>query len=324
MRQAGRYLPEYRKIRAQFPDFMEMCKNDEACCEIALQPISRYSLDAAIVFSDILTIPQAMGMNLKFLAKEGPIISRSKKNEKDINEMASPEDTMEKLRYVAKAIRTTKNGLEEKIPLIGFCGSPWTLAAYMVEGGRSRQFNKLRKMVYCNPDLLHKLLQKLSAVCKLYLESQIRENADALMVFDTWGGLLSYNTYYDFSLRYMDDICQYTKKIYPSIPVTFFTKGGSPWINHVAKSSCDGISVDWSISLSDTYLKAPNLAIQGNLDPAQLYGSNKNIEKAVKKIFKDKVHGTRYIFNLGHGIYPDTDPDKVKVLVESVREYGGI
>ncbi|MBK2125273.1 uroporphyrinogen decarboxylase [Fangia hongkongensis] len=325
MRQAGRYLPEYRQVRSKFTDFMEMCRNADACAEVALQPITRYDLDASIVFSDILTIPEAMGMDLQFISGQGPVFSSPLQDKQSICNLLAPEEAMGKLEYVANAVRTTKAALQDKIPLIGFCGSPWTLAAYMIEGHGSKQFTKLRKMMYSAPSTLHLLLEKLAEISKLYLASQIQAGANALMIFDTWGGLLSAQNYPLFSLQYMDNICQYIKEKYPHIPVTFFTKGGGIWLKSIAEKSCDGAGVDWSISMHDAALKIDGkVALQGNLDPAALYGSNQSIQEAVKQIFQQKVPTARYIFNLGHGIYPDIDPDKVKVMVEAVREYGNI
>ena len=322
MRQAGRYLPEYRRIRAKFADFMAMCKNAEACAEVALQPINRYDLDAAIVFSDILTVPEAMGMSLKFVAGKGPVFADPIRSEKALEKLDT-KNALERLAYVTEAVSATKSALQSRIPLIGFCGSPWTLAAYMIEGQGSKQFLELRKMLYAAPFQLHRLLKKITQVSAGYLLSQIRAGADAVMIFDTWGGLLASQNFPLFSLAYMEDLARFVKSHYPSVPVTLFTKGGGLWLEKIARSGCDAVGVDWCISLEQACQKVNGkIALQGNLDPAELYGANTEIRQAVKNIFLAKDARARYVFNLGHGIYPDIDPEKVSVMVDAVREFG--
>ena len=322
MRQAGRYLPEYRKTRAQFNDFMAMCRNAEACCEVALQPLDRYDLDASIVFSDILTIPEAMGMELKFVSDKGPVFSQPLTNQLDIEKLDT-EYALEKLQYVMNAVSITKNAIKDRVPLIGFSGSPWTLAAYMVEGQGSKQFTQLRKMLYSAPDLLHQLLTKLSYVVIDYLDQQIKAGADAIMLFDTWGGMLAEQNYAPFSLNYMQMITLALKKRHPEVPVTFFTKGGGLWLDQLAKTNCDGIGIDWNIDIMRArHIVKDQLTLQGNLDPAALYGSAKNIRNQVQYITESQHQHAKFIFNLGHGIYPDITPEKVAVMVDAVREFG--
>jgi len=301
---------------------MDMCKNDNACCEVALQPLSRYDLDAAIVFSDILTIPEAMGMKLDFITNKGPVFESTIKTVNDVDKLDDIY-TQDKLEYVFNAVSTTKKALKNKIPLIGFSGSPWTLAAYMIEGQGSKQFTQLRKMMYSQPLLLHKLLLKITSVIKSYLTEQINSGADSIMIFDTWGGLLSSETYRPFSLDYMTLITKYLKKSHPNIPVTLFTKGGGLWLDKISQSGCDAAGIDWTISASKAKNVIKNkISLQGNMDPAALYGSDVSIRETIKNIMQTQENNHQYIFNLGHGVYPDIDPNKVKVMVDAVREFG--
>ncbi|WP_151192935.1 uroporphyrinogen decarboxylase [Cysteiniphilum sp. JM-1] len=322
MRQAGRYLPEYRQTRAKFSDFMQMCRHAQACCEVALQPLDRYDLDASIVFSDILTIPEAMGMDLKFVSGKGPIFSAPLTTLRDV-ERLDTQGAIDKLHYVFNAVSTTKKAIKDRVPLIGFTGSPWTLAAYMVEGQGSKQFTQLRKMLYSAPELLHKLLSDLSIVIIDYLDEQIKAGADAVMIFDTWGGMLAESNYAAFSLNYMQTITTELKKRHPHVPVTLFTKGGGLWLDQLIKTDCDGIGIDWSIDVARARQTVGNkFALQGNLDPAALYGGDQSIIDSVKSIVTSQAPYSRFVFNLGHGVYPDISPDKVKVMVDAVREFG--
>ncbi|MFC4892979.1 uroporphyrinogen decarboxylase [Pseudofrancisella aestuarii] len=321
MRQAGRYLPEYRQVRSKFENFMDMCRNADACCEVALQPLRRYDLDAAIVFSDILTIPEALGLDLKFVKGVGPIFNDVIKSEEDLRNFASLDEVNHKLSYVYNAVATTKKAVN--VPLIGFTGSPWTLSAYMIEGQGSKQFNKLRKMMYSKPELMHKLLSTLSETIVLYLKEQIKAGADSLMVFDTWGGILPMRQYKEFSLDYMNKIAKEIKKDFPKTPVVFFTKGGGMFMEEYKDSLCDGIGVDWNITLPEARNRVGNrLVLQGNFDPAFLYASDKQIRDTVKENmdFIKNDEKNNYIVNLGHGIYPDVDPEKVKVMVDAIRQ----
>ncbi|MEY8767709.1 uroporphyrinogen decarboxylase [Francisella philomiragia] len=321
MRQAGRYLPEYRAVRSKFENFMDMCRNADACCEVALHPLERYDLDAAIVFSDILTIPEAMGMDLKFIKGVGPVFSDPIESEKDLNRLKSAEDSVGDLEYVYNAVRTTKAAIN--VPLIGFTGSPWTLAAYMVEGSGSKQFSKLRKMMYANPQLMHALLQRLADITVIYLLEQVKAGASSLMIFDTWGGILPLEQYKEFSLKYMEYIAKNVKRR-SNVPVVFFTKGGSNFFEELKDKSCDGVGVDWNVTLDQARHRiGVGKVLQGNFDPAFLYGTSDSIRNTVKKnmefIQSDKLNN--YIVNLGHGIYPDINPDNVKIMVDAIREF---
>ena len=322
MRQAGRYLPEYRATRSKFPNFMDMCRNADACCEVALQPLARYDLDAAIVFSDILTIPEAMGLDLEFIKGVGPVFANPIHTEKDLDKLLSLEDSVGSLDYVYNAVKTTKSAVD--VPLIGFTGSPWTLAAYMVEGSGSKQFAKLRNVMYSNPKLMHSLLKRVADITVIYLSNQVKSGADSLMMFDTWGGILPLLQYKEFSLDYMEYIAKQVKALHPHVPIMFFTKGGSNSYGEYAQSACDGVGVDWSVTMEQARARIGNgKVLQGNFDPAFLYGDAASIRKTVKEhmqfIGNDKLNN--YIVNLGHGIYPDINPDNVKVMVDSVREF---
>ena len=322
MRQAGRYLPEYRATRSKFPDFMEMCRNADACCEVALQPLARYGLDAAIVFSDILTIPEAMGLDLKFIKGVGPIFSDTIQCQKDVDNLASIDVAADDLGYVYNAVKTTKSAID--VPLIGFTGSPWTLAAYMVEGQGSKQFAKLRKLMYSSPSVMHSLLDKLVDITIVYLIEQIKAGADSLMIFDTWGGILPLMKYKEFSLSYMEKIAKGVKGLYPNMPIVFFTKGGANFYSEYQGLSCNGVGVDWSVELDEARRRlGDGLVLQGNFDPAFLYSDANSIRNTVKKLMNtvqnDKLNN--YVVNLGHGIYPDISPDNVKVMIDAIREF---
>ncbi|MFZ9036235.1 MAG: uroporphyrinogen decarboxylase [Francisellaceae bacterium] len=322
MRQAGRYLPEYRKTRSRFPDFMAMCRNAEACTEVALQPLDRFDLDASIVFSDILTIPEALGMKLNFVTGTGPVFESPITCEKDIAALKQ-EGCIERLRYVYDAVAATKKALDSQLPLIGFAGSPWTLASYMIEGSGSKQFTRIRKMMYENGVTLQSLLKMLSEIISGYLIEQINHGADAIMLFDSWGGLLTPETYPHFSLAYMNEIIRRLKRTHPHIPVIIYTKGGGLWLDQMAASNADAIGLDWSINIAKArQIIGMDKTIQGNLDPAALYGSDELIDREVKRIFSQLKHNRRFVFNLGHGIYPDIDPARVKTLVDLVKKYG--
>ena len=322
MRQAGRYLPEYRKTRGQFSDFMAMCRHAEACCEVALQPLDRFDLDASIVFSDILTIPEAMGMDLKFTPGQGPVFSNPIRSEKAVDSLDS-KFALEKLEYVMNAVKTTKKAINERVPLIGFSGSPWTLAAYMIEGQGSKQFIELRKMMYAAPNSLHRLLNKLTEITQHYLSWQITSGADVVMIFDTWGGLLSDNTYQEFSLNYMQKIIKEVKRKHPKTPIILFTKGGGLWLDKIANAGCDASGIDWKININTARNIVKNqITLQGNIDPAALYGSPQSIKNLVEQTVKSQSQTSKYIFNLGHGIYPDINPEHVKIMVDAVREFG--
>lgn len=319
MRQAGRYLPEYREIRARAGDFLSLCKNPELACEVTLQPLARFDLDAAIIFSDILTIPDAMGLGLHFVENEGPCFSRALQTEADIRQLSIP-DPHDALRYVMDAITLTKRELQQRVPLIGFAGSPWTLACYMIEGGASgKQFERIRKMAYQQPDILHLLLEKLAAAIVFYLNAQIESGADAIMIFDTWGGLLSPSHYQEFSLHYMQKIIAQLKPI----PKIVFTKNGGQWLDKISQSGCDAVGVDWTIDLAQAaQLTQGRVALQGNLDPLALFAPEEIIEQEVKKILTAMKDYPGFVFNLGHGILQQTSPDRAKFLIDTVHRLG--
>ena len=324
MRQAGRYLPEYRQLRAKAGDFMTMCQTPELACEVTLQPLRRFELDAAIIFSDILTIPDAMGLGLYFEAGEGPKFEKTISSLVDIEQLPIP-DPEQSLKYVMDAIRLTKQELAGKVPLIGFSGSPWTLATYMIEGGSSKAFTKIKKMLYCEPKALHLLLEKLANSVALYLNAQIDAGAQAIMIFDTWGGVLSHQSYREFSLHYMQLILSQLKRgkksdnITSYVPVTLFTKGGGLWLDTICKSGSDAIGVDWTVDLNLIAQKG-NIAVQGNLDPSILYANEETIESQVESVLTDFGHYNGHIFNLGHGIHQDTPIEHVQYLVKAVHQ----
>jgi uroporphyrinogen decarboxylase len=324
MRQAGRYLPEYRQLRAKAGDFITMCQTPELACEATLQPLRRFELDAAIIFSDILTIPDAMGLGLYFETGEGPKFKKAITCLGDISKLPIP-DPEQSLKYVMDAIRLTKQELGGEVPLIGFSGSPWTLATYMIEGGSSKTFTKIKKMLYCEPEALHLLLEKLANSVAMYLNAQIEAGAQSIMIFDTWGGVLSHQSYRAFSLNYMELIISQLKRgeksqdITSYVPVTLFTKGGGLWLDAISKSGCDAIGVDWTVNLSQIPQKN-KIAIQGNLDPSILYATQETIESNVESVLNEFGYHNGHIFNLGHGIHQDIPIEHVQYLVNAVHQ----
>ncbi len=326
MRQAGRYLPEYRSIREKAGSFLSLCKSSELACEVTLQPLERFDLDAAILFSDILTIPDAMGLGLYFIEGEGPRFSKPLSNLSDIERLTKP-DVGDKLTYVFDAVSIIKKNLKNRAPLIGFSGSPWTLATYMVEGGSSKNFSKVKALMFQNPSHMHQLLDILADTVIDYLNAQIEAGADSVMIFDTWGGLLNEQCYENFSLQYMTKIVDDLHRNYEgkTIPVTLFTKGGSAWLEQIAASGCDGIGLDWTIELGEAeHRVGSQVALQGNLDPSVLYASPEVIVSEVKKVLNQFKGKTGHVFNLGHGITPDVDPENMKILVDAVHTYSKI
>jgi len=322
MRQAGRYLPEYREVRQRAGDFMTLCKTPELACEVTLQPINRFPLDAAILFSDILTIPDAMGLGLSVIENEGPVFKRSVRTEREIKNLGVP-DPESDLRYVMDAVRLIRKELDGRVPLIGFSGSPWTLATYMVEGKSSKDFSIIKTMLSDDPELLHKLLDILARSVTLYLNAQIAAGAQVVMIFDTWGGILA-SSYPEFSLAYMQKtIGQLTREIDGhKIPVILFSKGAGLWIRDIAKTGCDAISLDSTQDMGEVRkIVGDRVALQGNLDPAVLYDSPEVINREVTKILESFGKGNGHVFNLGHGITPDVNPDHVSVLVDAVHEF---
>lgn len=322
MRQAGRYLPEYLRVRKQAGDFMSLCSNPELACEVTLQPIDRFNLDAAILFSDILTIPDAMGLGLHFEAGEGPKFSNPIKTRADVDNLPVP-DPNDSLRYVMDAVSTIRKELNGRVPLIGFSGSPWTLATYMVEGGGTKDFAKIKGLLFSEPDTLHKLLDKTAQSVISYLNAQVEAGAQSLMVFDTWGGVLAPANYKEFSLRYMQQIVDgLTREAQGrKVPVVLFTKNGGQWLNIMADTGCDGLGVDWTTDLADARARTGDrVALQGNLDPSVLYGSPESIRNEVQRVLDSYGTGPGHVFNLGHGIHQHVNPEHLGVMVEAVRE----
>lgn len=321
MRQAGRYLPEYRDIRKSVTGFMALCRNPELATEVSLQPLRRFDLDAAILFSDILTIPDAMGLELEFLEGEGPRFNNPIRSKHDIHSLKIP-DVERDLGYVLQTVKLIKHELHDSVPLIGFAGSPWTLATYMIEGGSSKTFSKIKTMLYSTPELLHDLLSLLAESVTQYLNAQITAGANAVMLFDTWGGVLTEAAYLEFSLAYMRKIIAGLVKENSQgpVPSILFTKGGGLWLEHMANSGCHTVGLDWTVSIADAKRRiGAQVALQGNLDPAVLYGTPDMIRHEAKRILADFGKGPGHVFNLGHGIYPDTNPDHVHVLVDTVK-----
>ncbi len=323
MRQAGRYLPEYLKVRKQAGDFMTLCSTPELACEVTLQPLARFKLDAAILFSDILTIPDAMGLGLHFETGEGPRFSHPIKTRADIDALPVPDPDKE-LRYVMDAVRLIRQELHGRVPLIGFSGSPWTLATYMVEGGGSKDFSKVKGLLYSDPGSLHELLNRTALAVIAYLNAQIESGAQSIMVFDTWGGVLSPDCYREFSLHYMQQIVDGLIREADGrhVPIVLFTKNGGQWLSEMANTGCDGLGIDWTIDLHDARKKTNDkVALQGNLDPSVLYGSPANIRTEVRKVLDSYGPGPGHVFNLGHGIHQFVEPDNLGIMVEAVHEF---
>ncbi|MGC6360483.1 uroporphyrinogen decarboxylase [Bisgaard Taxon 45] len=323
MRQAGRYLPEYRATRAIAGDFMSLCRNAELACEVTLQPLRRYALDAAILFSDILTIPDAMGLGLSFGVGEGPKFAHPIESKSAVQNLPIPDPEGE-LQYVMNAVRTIRRELKGEVPLIGFSGSPWTLATYMVEGGSSKAFTKIKKMLYADPQLLHQLLDKLADSVILYLNAQIKAGAQSVMIFDTWGGVLGHREYLAFSLYYMHKIVEGLIRHHEGrkVPVTLFTKGGGMWLDAMAETGCDALGLDWTVNLAEAKARVGHkVALQGNMDPSVLYASPDRIEQEVRSILADFGEGSGHVFNLGHGIHQDVPAQSPHVLVEAIHHF---
>ncbi len=328
MRQAGRYLPEYRATRKQAGSFLGMAKNPDIACEVTLQPLRRFDLDAAILFSDILTIPDAMGLGLYFVEGEGPNFERTVRSAGDAAKLGVP-DMETELRYVMDAVRVIRRELDGKVPLIGFSGSPWTLACYMVQGGGSKDFALIKAMALNDPDTLHTLLSVNTDAVIAYLAAQRAAGAQALQVFDTWGGVLSPAMYREFSLPYLQRIARELDRGEGSerTPLILFGKGTAAYLEDLAATGADGVGVDWLVELDEAARRTQGkVALQGNLDPATLYGSPDAIRREVRRAldsYRDGNGGSRdgHVFNLGHGMSPDMNPDHVAVLVNEVHDY---
>ncbi|MEQ6889649.1 uroporphyrinogen decarboxylase [Halomonas sp. CS7] len=322
MRQAGRYLPEYREVRAQAGSFMDLCRNQELACEVTLQPLERYPLDAAILFSDILTIPDAMGLGLFFETGEGPKFRKPVRTAAEVDALAVP-DAERDLDYVMRAVSTIRRELNGRVPLIGFSGSPWTLATYMVEGASSKDFRHVKTMLYDAPDAMHRLLDMLAHAVTDYLNAQIRAGAQAVQIFDTWGGALSTPAYLEFSLRYMEQIVAGLIREHEGrrVPVILFTKNGGQWLEDIAAAGSDAVGLDWTTELSSARARVGHrVALQGNLDPNVLFARPSAIRAEVARTLDSYGHGPGHIFNLGHGINQFTNPDHVTAFMDALHD----
>ena len=322
MRQAGRYLPEYNATRARAGSFLALAKNPDLATEVTLQPLARFPLDAAIVFSDILTIPDAMGLGLSFGEGEGPRLERPLREEREIRKLLVP-DPREHLGYVLETVRQVRAALNGKVPLIGFCGSPYTLACYMVEGGSSADFRTVKSTLYGRPELLHQILEVNCRAATAYLNAQIEAGVQVVMIFDTWGGTLGTAEFMEFSLSYMQRVVGGLKREHhgEQVPSILFTKGGGGWLEALAASGCDAVGVDWSVNLGVARARVgQRVSLQGNLDPAALLAGKKAVRAGVGAILAAYGEGAGHVFNLGHGVIQFTPPDNVAALVEAVHE----
>ncbi|RJS94288.1 uroporphyrinogen decarboxylase [Salinisphaera sp. Q1T1-3] len=322
MRQAGRYLPEYRALREKAGSFLNLCQNPELACEVTLQPLRRFDLDAAILFSDILTIPEAMGLGLHFVAGEGPKFEHPVRTPEAIAKLSVP-DMEETLGYVPAAVRLIRRELDGKTPLIGFAGSPWTLATYVVEGGPSKNYEHLKALMFNDPAALHQLLDVLARSVTAYLNAQIAAGAQAVQIFDTWGGVLSPANYRTFSLDYMQRIIAGLKPGPDGhVPTIVFTKGGGPWLERIADAGPSAIGLDWTIDIDDAAARVGDrVALQGNADPAILFAEPSRIRTEVADILTRFGDRPGHVFNLGHGVTPQVNPDHVAALVDAVHEF---
>ena len=322
MRQAGRYLPEYRATRAQAGSFLKLCMTPELACEVTLQPLARYPLDAAILFSDILTIPHALGLGLQFETGEGPKIERPVRSAADVAKLSVPDPSRE-LRYVLDAVSLIRKELAGRVPLIGFAGSPWTVGTYVVEGGSSREFSRIKRLMFDEPATLHRLLDVLAQSTIAYLNAQIEAGAQAIMIFDTWGGVLAPAQYQEFSLDYMQQIVDalIRERDGRRVPIILFTKGGGAWLGQMAQTACDALGVDWTTDLADARAAVKDSkALQGNLDPNVLYASPEKIRENVARVLASYGKGHGHVCNLGHGIHPGVDPEHAGAMIAAVHE----
>ncbi|MEA5445761.1 uroporphyrinogen decarboxylase [Gammaproteobacteria bacterium AB-CW1] len=320
MRQAGRYLPEYRATRERAGSFVKLMRNPEMACEVTLQPLERFPLDAAILFSDILTIPDAMGLGLYFVQGEGPKFERTVRSAAEVDALPQP-DVGTELSYVTDAVSTIRKALDGRVPLIGFSGSPWTLATYMVEGSSSKDFGTIKGMAWDAPEVLDRLLDKLAVCITDYLNAQIRAGAQAVQIFDTWGGVLSPAHYRRFSLGPMARIVEGLIREHEGrrVPVILFTKGGGQWLEAMAETGCDALGLDWTVNIGEARKRVGDkVALQGNLDPSALNASPARIREAVAEILADFGHGEGHVFNLGHGITPKIPPEHAGAMIDAV------
>ncbi|ANQ48279.1 uroporphyrinogen decarboxylase [Flammeovirga sp. MY04] len=315
MRQAGRILPEYRAVRSSVSGFVELCQTPELACEVTIQPVDLLGVDAAIIFSDILVIPEAMGLPYEMVEKRGPFFPNTVQTEKDLDKIRVA-DVQSDLGYVLDAIKLTKKELNDRVPLIGFAGAPFTIFCYMIEGQGSKTFSKAKKMFYTQPEFSHKLLQMITDSTIAYLKAQIEAGADMIQIFDSWAGILSPEQYDIFAMPYINQICDAITEV----PKTVFAKGAYFAREAIGKSNCNTVGLDWNMDVAESRKLVNGKVLQGNLDPCALYGSDKDVEKATIKML-DTFGPDHHIANLGHGVYPDIDPEKVKVFINTVKEY---
>lgn len=323
MRQAGRYLPEYLELRKQEPNFMQFCQRIDLVTEAVLQPLRRFPLDAAILFSDILTVPKAMGADLDILPGEGPKVYDPIRSQRQVTALS--DDAIDDLHYVFAAVESIKAALADSLPLIGFAGSPWTIACYMVEGQSSKLFQHIKKMAYSEPQLLHQLLEKITSLTIRYLNAQIEAGADVVQVFDSWGGVLSTPAYQEFSLRYLQKIVKGVYREYQGkrIPIILFTKGGGQWLEYLADTGCDALGVDWTVDLAQAFQRVgTHVALQGNLDPSVLLATPEAVQREAQRILEQAQGQPGFIFNLGHGIDRHTPIENVTALMQAVTGVG--
>ena len=322
MRQAGRYLPEYREIRSKAGDFMTLCQNPTLACEVTLQPLRRFDLDAAILFSDILTVPDAMGLGLYFEQGEGPRFRKPVRTAKDVAALPVIKADAD-LSYVMDAVKLIRHELNGQVPLIGFSGSPWTISTYMVEGGASKDFSIIKRMLMATPELMHELLEKITLSVIDYLNGQIRAGVQVVQIFDTWGGVLSPHAYQKFSLHYMHKILQGLLREHDGrrVPVIVFTKNGGLWLEKIASIGSDCVGLDWTINISEARTRiGSQVSLQGNMDPSVLYAAPEKIREEVSMILQQFGHGNGHVFNLGHGIHQHVDIDHVTAFIDAVHE----
>ena len=315
MRQAGRILPEYRATRSRAKNFIEFVKSPDLACEVSIQPVDILGVDAAIIFSDILVIPEAMGLPYEMIEAKGPWFERTIKTKNDIDKLREADEN--DLRYVMEALKLTKQNLNNRVPLIGFAGAPWTIFAYMVEGSGSKTFSKAKQFLYTQPEAAHLLLEKITQSTINYLKGQVNSGADMIQLFDSWAGVLAPEQFYEFSLKYISKICA---AIQPLAPITVFAKDAHYAVEEIAKLKCNTIGLDWTINPTSARKQAGNKTLQGNADPCLLYADEKTIASETKKML-NAFGSQRYIANLGHGLYPDIDKEKVKFFVEFIKNY---
>ncbi len=317
MRQAGRILPEYRAVRASLSGFKELVETPERAAEVTIQPVDILGVDAAIIFSDILVIPEAMGLPYQMIEKKGPWFENTIKSVEDLKTISDQIDVADKLGYVSEAIKITKKELNGRVPLIGFCGAPWTIFCYMTEGEGSKTFSKAKSQLFANPEMAHQLLDMITNVTIKYLKLQIKAGADIIQVFDSWSGILGPAEYSEFGMKYVSRICEAINEV----PVTVFAKGAYYAREELAKLDCQTIGIDWNMDIAESRkIIGADKTLQGNLDPCVLYSDFKTIEMKTKNLL-NSFGNQRHIANLGHGVYPDTDPEKVKCFIETVKEY---